>query len=253
MLSAFQLDKPLVFFDLETTGKETKTARIVEISVTKILPDKTSQVKTRRFNPGEPIPAEATLVHGIKDEDVKDEPRFQELAGGLLAFLEGCDMAGYNLIRFDLAVLEQEFKRANKSFSLEGRRILDVMKVFHKKEPRDLEAAVRFYLEREHDGAHSAAADVAATVDIMGAMIQRYSDLPQSVGGLCDFLRDPSQLDIAGKIIARDGEPHLTFGKHVGKSLTWIAANDMEYIYWIVKKSDFLADTKAIAAKYLPA
>jgi DNA polymerase-3 subunit epsilon len=251
MLGSIQLDKPLVFFDLETTGKESKTARIVEISVTKILPDKTTQVKTRRFNPGVPIPAEATEVHGITDEDVKDEPPFAALANGLLAFLEGCDLAGYNLIKFDLPVLEQEFKRADKQFSIEGRLVLDVMKIFHKKEPRDLEAAVRFYLEREHDGAHSAEADVSATVDILGAMVSKYSDLPQNLTELCALLRDPSQLDLSGKIVAKEGEPHLTFGKHLGKSLAWVATHDQEYIRWIVHKGDFLEDTKAIAAKYL--
>lgn len=245
-----QLTRPLVFFDLETTGVDAKTARIIEISVAKHMPDGTVESKTRRFNPGMPIPAEATAVHGITDADVAHEPEFERVASGLASFLADCDLAGYNLIRYDLPLLEAEFRRAEVPFSLKGRQVLDVMRIFHRKEPRDLAGACRFYLGREHDGAHAAQADVAATAEVLGAMMARYGDLPANLPELCEQLTDPDTLDLAGNLILNDGKPHLNFGKHAGKSLEWMARNEPGYLEYILKQ-DFLSDTKAIVAGYL--
>ena len=244
-----QLSRPLVFFDLETTGVDVGKARIVEISVAKHLPDGTVESKTRRLNPGVPIPPEATAVHGISDADVAGEPEFKLVAAGLSTYLADCDLAGYNLIRYDLPVLEAEFRRAEVSFSLKGRKVLDVMKIFYRKEPRDLASACRFYLGREHDGAHSAQADVAATAEVLGAMMARYGDLPSSLPELCEHLTDPDKLDLAGNLLLVNGKPHLTFGKHAGKSLEWVAENFPGYLNYILEGT-FLSDTKAIVARY---
>lgn len=245
-----RLTRPLAFFDLETTGVEPKTARIVEISVAKHMPDGTVESKTRRFNPGVPIPAEATAVHGITDADVAHEPEFKLLAHGITTYLTNCDLAGYNLIRYDLPVLEAEFSRAKVPFSLEGRQVLDVMQIFYCKEPRDLAGACRFYLNREHGGAHSAQADVTATAEVLRAMLAHYSDLPASLPELCEMFSDPDKLDLAGNLVRKDGKPHFNFGKHVGKSVEWVAKNEPGYLDYMLKQ-DFLSDTKAIVARYL--
>ena len=247
-----QLSRPLVFFDLETTGVDVKEARIIEISVAKRLPDGSVESKTRRFNPGMPIPAGATAVHGITDADVAHESPFWQVAKSLVDFLEGCDLAGYNLVKYDLPILEKEFERAKVPFSIEGRKVVDVMKIFYQKEPRDLAGACRFYLGREHDGAHSAQADVAATAQVLDAMMERYGDLPNSLSELSDHLNDPNAIDLAGNLVLVDGKPHLNFGKHAGKSLDWVAKNFPSYINFILA-GDFLSDTKAIVARYLAA
>jgi len=244
------LTRPLVFFDLETTGLDAKSARIIEISVAKHLPDGTVESKTRRFNPGMPIPAEATEVHGITDADVAHEPEFKLLAPGLSTYLTDCDLAGYNLIRYDLPVLEAEFRRAEVPFSLKNRAVLDVMQIFYRKEPRDLAGACRFYLGREHEGAHSAEADVTATANVLKAMMARYGDLPSTLPELCEHLTDPSKLDLAGNLVLLNGKPHLNFGKHAGKPLEWVAENFPGYLHFIMD-GDFLSDTKAVIGRYL--
>ena len=245
-----ELKKPLVFFDLETTGIEISESRIIEISLAKQHPDGYMESKTRRFNPGVPIPLEATAVHGISDADVADEMPFREFAGTLAEFLTGCDLAGYNLIRFDLPLLEKEFERAQVAFSIQGRNVLDVMRIFHLMEPRDLKAACRFYLGHEHARAHSAEADVTATADILSAMMKRYSDLPRGIDGLCDTLRAPGTMDICGNFIIRNGKPTFSFGKYKGKSLDWVVANDPNYLRWLLNQN-YLSDTKAIIEQHL--
>ena len=247
---SIRLSRPLAFFDLETTGVNAKTARIIEVSVAKHWPDGMVESKTQRFNPGIPIPAEATAVHGITDSDVAHEPAFQRVAAGISAYMADCDLAGYNLIRYDLPVLEAEFRRADVPFTLEGRHVLDVMRIFFQKEPRDLAGACRFYLGRDLDGAHSAQADVTATADVLGAMMVRYGDLPSSLPELCEHLNDKEKLDLAGNLIVVNGKPHLNFGKHSGKSLEWVASNEPSYLNFILN-GDFLSDTKAIVGRHL--
>src|SRR5262245_4490625 len=160
------LQRPLAVVDLETTGVDPQRDRIVEISVLRFTPPIDRVHRTRRLNPGIPIPTEATQIHGITDEDVADEPGFAEVAPSLLAFLDGCDLCGYNLKRFDLRVLVAEFERAGLTFDLEGRSIIDPMQIFHHYERRDLGAAVQFYLNRDQENGHSAESDVAATADV---------------------------------------------------------------------------------------
>ena len=181
MLKNIRLERPLVVLDLETTGKRVQTDRIVEISLLKLLPDGTNQIKTRRLNPGIPIPAEATAIHGITDADVANEYYFRQIARSLAVYLEGCDLCGYNIWIFDLRMLVNEFKRAEVPFSVEGRHIIDPCRIFHKREPRDLRTALRFFCGMEHEGAHGAAADVLAALLVLDSQVERYEDLPLTV------------------------------------------------------------------------
>ena len=172
-----KLKRPIVFLDLETTGVDPAKDRIVEISLVKVQPDGSKEVKTRRINPGMPIPPESTAIHGIADDDVKDEPRFEQIAKSLAAYMEGCDLAGYNSNRFDIPVLAEEFLRAGVDVDLKKRRFIDVQNIFHKMEQRTLVAAYRFYCDRELEGAHSAEADTLATYEVLKAQLDRYPEL----------------------------------------------------------------------------
>lgn len=179
-----RLERPIVFVDLETTGTDPAFDRIVEIAVLRIESDGRSELRTRRVNPERPIPPEATAVHGIRDEDVREAPTFRRIARSLLAFIGDADLAGYNLRRFDLPLLERELRACRLDLELSRRQVVDVMTIFHKKEPRDLAAAVRFYLKREHEGAHGAEADVQAAAEVLDAQLAAYEDLPRTVDGL---------------------------------------------------------------------
>jgi DNA polymerase III subunit epsilon len=245
MLNNIVLEKPLAVIDLETTGVDVKTDRIVEISVLKIQPDGQRILRTRRLNPGIPIPAEATAIHGITDEDVAGEPRFEQLAGGLLSLLEGCDLCGFNLKRFDLRLLYSEFRRAGKTLSLEGRAIVDPMEIFHHFERRDLSAAVRMHLGREHEEAHSASADVVATVEVLDAMVLRYPGLPRSVAGLHEQFTDKDRLGSDGFFHRVQGEVRFVKGKHRGEALATVAATSRDYLEWMLNQ-DFFDDTKTL-------
>ena len=172
-----KLKRPIIFFDLETTGVDTAHDRIVEISMVKIEPDGTKHVKTRRINPEMPIPAEATAVHGISDEDVKDEPTFKQIAKSLAKFIEGCDFGGFNSNRFDLPMLVEEFMRADVDVDFRKRKFVDVQNIFHKKEQRTLVAAYKFYCDKDLENAHSAEADTLATYEVLEAQIERYGDI----------------------------------------------------------------------------
>lgn len=244
------LNRPLAIIDLETTGKNTDRDWIVEICIAKIFPDGTKDIRTRRLNPGIPIPAEATVVHGITDADVANEPPFAKLAKGLNEFLMGCDLGGFNLIGFDLVLLAAEFHRVGQDCSLANRKVIDVMKIYHQREQRNLEAAVKFYLNRDHSNAQSAEADVIASGEILNSMVARYNDLPRNFDKLYELVRDPNQLDISGKFFAINNEPHFTFGKHSGKPLAWVAQQDPSYLRWPLNQS-FLNDTKEIILRYL--
>jgi DNA polymerase-3 subunit epsilon len=184
VLRNLKLSRPLVFFDLETTGPDPYADRVVEISVLKVAPDGSREGRTRRINPGRPIPPEATAVHGIRDEDVRDSPQFRQIARSLLEFLEDADLAGYNVRRFDAPILDREFRDCGMDLGLSRRRVIDAMTIFHRKEPRDLSAAVRLFLGRPHEGAHSAEADVAAAAEVLDAQLERYPDLPRTVEAL---------------------------------------------------------------------
>jgi DNA polymerase-3 subunit epsilon len=252
MLDNLALDRPLAVLDLETTGTDVRRDRVVEISVLKVLPDGRHLHRTRRLKPGVPIPAEATAIHGITDADVADEPRFDQVAGALLALLDGCDLCGFNLKRFDLRVLHAEFTRAGHKLSLEGRAILDPMEIFHQREPRDLPAAVRFYLGREHEGGHSAAADVLATAEVLGAMLGCYADLPRSVAGLHQHFTGANAVDSSGFFVRVEGQVRFAQGKHRGQPLDAVAGTRPDYLEWMLTQA-FFEDTKAIIRQALAA
>jgi DNA polymerase-3 subunit epsilon len=241
------LRRPLVVFDLETTGVDPATDRIVEISALRIEPDGRRESKTRRINPERPIPPGATAVHGIRDEDVRDEPPFRKIASGLLDFLEGADLAGFNVRRFDIPMLENEFRACSMDLGLSGRKIVDAMTIFHRMEPRDLSAAVRYYLGREHVGAHGAEADVAATAEILDAQLDRYEELPRAVDDLERWMhRAPEgSVDRSGKFAWKGDEIVFAFGKNQGRALREVVLKDRGYCEWIVR-SDFPEDAKGL-------
>jgi DNA polymerase-3 subunit epsilon len=245
MQTNISLEKPLAVIDLETTGTDVKTDRIVEISVLKILLDGRRIHRTRRLNPGKPIPAEATAVHGITDADVVGKPPFEQVADALLRFLDGCDFCGFNLKRFDLRLLYAEFSRAGRKLALEGRAVIDPMEIFHRYEPRDLAAAVRTYLGREHADGHSAAADVLATAEVLEVMLNRYPDLPRSIAGLHEHFVDADRIDSDGFFRRVDGEVRFVKGKHRGSPLAAVAAATPDYLEWMLAQ-DFFDDTKAV-------
>jgi DNA polymerase-3 subunit epsilon len=246
------LTRPLAFFDLETTGTDPLRDKIVEIAVVRVEPGGATESRTRRINPERPIPAEATAVHGISDRDVRDAPPFRQVGRSFLDFLGDADLAGYNVRRFDVPLLDREFKDCGLDLALRSRRILDAMTIFHRKEPRDLTAAVRFFLGRDHEGAHGAEADVLATLAILDAELERYPDLPRSVDELdawCNPVPEGA-VDRTGKFVLREGEVVFAFGKQKGRPLREIARVQRDYLEWILKQ-DFPEDARALVEKAL--
>lgn len=236
MTLPIKLERPVVFFDLETTGLDYKYDRIIELGAVKLLPDGSREVLTRRFNPGMRIPAEVTALTGISNNDVAGCGSFLEAAREIDDFFRGCDLGGYNVIRFDAKVITEEFKRAGLDFQLEQRAMIDSQVIYHQKERRDLAAALKFYCEKDLESAHSAQADIEATVEIWLAQLERYPDLPRDVPGLhsfCKLDRDRF-VDSEGKFFWRDGEAVFNFGKHKSKSLRAVAETDPNYFSWMI-------------------
>lgn len=251
-MSHLRLDRPLVVFDLETTGVDPENDRIVEIAMLKIAPDGEREPRRRLINPERPIPAEASAVHGIRDEDVRDAPPFRRVARGVLDYLGDADLAGFNVLRFDVPLLSREMQRCGLDLGLERRRVIDAMTIYHRKERRDLTAAVAFFLGREHVGAHSALADVTATADVLEAQLVRYADLPREVGELDRWLRGVPEgaIDSAGRFVASEGRAVFAFGKFRGRGLDEIAREAPDYLEWLLG-SDFAADAKALVREAL--
>ena len=245
MLEALSLDRPLAFIDLETTGLSTTQDRIVEMALLRVEPDGTNTERVRRFNPEIPIPAGASAVHGITDADVADEPPFRSRARSLFDLLDPCDLAGFNVRRFDLPMLLAEFQRAGVEFDPRSRRIVDVQQIFHREEPRDLSAATRFYLERELQDAHSALADIRVSAEILGAQLKRYPHLPTTVDELhtyCDAVGAfQTELD-RWFSKAEDGGLVFRRGKHKGSRLDLIAAAESDYLHWMLSADDMPMD-----------
>ena len=241
-----KLKRPIVFFDLETTGVDTATDRIVEISLVKIDVDGTKSVKTRRINPEMPIPAAATAVHGITDEDVKDEPTFRQIARSLAQYIEGCDFGGFNSNRFDLPMLVEEFMRAGVDVDFRKRKFVDVQTIFHRKEQRTLVAAYKFYCDKDLENAHSAEADTLATYEVLEAQIERYPDIGDTVEQLAEFSSTGANVDFAGRIALNDkGEEIFTFGKYRGQSVEEIFRKEPRYYKWMMD-GDFPQYTKKV-------
>ncbi len=240
------LKNPLVFFDLETTGIDIVKDRIVEISYLKIHPDGREESKTRRINPEMPIPQQATDVHGITDEDVKDCPTFKSIAKSLAAQIEGCDLAGYNSNRFDIPLLAEEFLRSDVELDLMKRKFVDVQTIFHKKEQRTLSAAYKFYCEKELEDAHSAEADTKATYEILKSQLDKYPDLQNDINFLSEFSCFGNNVDFAGRIVYNDKKQEvINFGKYKGRLVSDVLKEDIGYYGWIMQ-GDFPLHTKKV-------
>lgn len=238
------LTRPIIFFDLETTGTNILTDRIVEISLIKVSPDGTEEERTRRINPGIPIPPEATAIHHISDADVAAEPTFRQIARSLAALFEGCDIAGFNSNRFDVPLLDEEFHRAGIDFDFSKVNFIDVQTIFHKMEQRTLSAAYKFYCGAELVGAHGANADTRATLEVLKAQLDRYDSLPNDVEELSKFSSHNNNVDFAGRIIRDDkGREIVNFGKYKGRAVEDVLRQDPGYYGWI-QQGDFPSNTK---------
>lgn len=244
------LANPIVFFDLETTGINIAKDRIVEISVLKIHPNGKEEQKTVRLNPEMHIPEEASNVHGIYDEDVKDCPVFKNIAKDLARYIEGCDLGGYNSNRFDIPLLAEEFLRAEVDFDMSKRKFIDVQTIFHKMEQRTLSAAYNFYCQKSLEDAHTAAADTMATYEVLKAQLDRYGDkLENSIEFLSKFSTQNKNVDFAGFIIYNDkGVEVFNFGKNKGLPVEKVLKEQQGYYDWVMK-SDFPLYTKKVLTK----
>ncbi|MBQ1722995.1 MAG: 3'-5' exonuclease [Muribaculaceae bacterium] len=243
------LRNPIIFFDLETTGVDIMSDRIVELSLIKVYPNGTEEVKSRRLNPERPIPAEATKVHGITDDDVKDAPTFKQVAKDLARIFEGCDVAGFNSNRFDIPLLEEEFLRAGVDFDFSKRRFIDVQTIFHKMEQRTLIAAYKFYCGKDLTDAHSAEADTRATYEVLKAQLDRYPNLENDVAFLSEFSSHNKNVDLAGRIIYNDDKVEIfNFGKHKGKPVEEVLKKEPSYYGWMMQ-GDFPLNTKKVLTR----
>jgi len=240
------LKKPIVFFDLETTGVDVSKDRIVEISILKLHPNGEKEIKTRRVNPEMPIPKQSSEVHGIYDEDVKDEPSFRALAKSLAQFIDNSDLAGYNSNKFDVPLLAEEFLRVGVEFDLENRKCVDVQNIFHKMEQRTLVAAYKFYCEKDLVDAHSAEADITATYEVLEAQLDRYEELENDVDFLAEFSERQRNVDLVGRIVYNEDDVEVfNFGKHKGKSVAEVFKKQPSYYSWMMD-GDFPQYTKKV-------
>ena len=252
MLENLKLERPIAFIDVETTGLSPFTARIVELSILKIQPGGNIEYKSHKINPEIPIPAETTAIHNIDDADVKDEPTFRQYAKGIRDFLDDCDIAGFNVIKFDLPILEAEFRRASVDFSRQDRYFVDCQVIFHQREPRNLAAAYLKYCGKEMLSAHSAEEDARVSAEILQGQLLIYQDLPRTVAelsSLCYKIED-NFVDVEGKFIWTDQEVVCNFGKNKGQQLRTLALNNPDFLKWIIR-SDFSTEVKRIAADAL--
>ena len=256
------LKRPLAFFDLETTGVNVASDRIVEISILKAMPDGTEDVKTLRINPGIPIPIESSLIHGIYDEDIRNERTFKQAGEELARFLDDCDLAGYNSNRFDIPVLMEEFLRAGIDFDIENRHFVDVQNIFHQMEQRTLKAAYQFYCGKDIENAHSAEADIKATYEVLKAQIERYQNqnwedkkgivsqpVQNNIEALHAFTNLNKPVDFAARMVYNeDGVEVINFGKHKGRPVEDVFQSEPSYYNWMLN-GDFPLYTKRCLEK----
>ncbi|MFO1489662.1 MAG: 3'-5' exonuclease [Kiritimatiellia bacterium] len=247
MTLPIKMTRPLAVFDIESTGVNRKADRIIDLAILVITPDGSRITYEFRINPGIPIPPESTAIHGIRDEDVKGCKSFKEQLPQIKQAFAGCDLAGYNILAFDIPLLEEEFLRVNDRFDMTGRRVLDAQKIFHKREPRDLSAALRFYAGGEHESAHSALGDVEATTKVIEGQFRKYGDLPLDMDALDAYCnpKDPTWLDREGRLRLRNGEPVISFGKNQGRTLKELVKNEPRFLEWILR-SDFPKEMQTI-------
>ncbi len=240
------LKNPIVFFDLETTGINIAADRIVEIAYLKVDLNGNETSKSQRINPEMPIPEKVTAIHGISNEDVKDAPTFNEIARSLANEIEGCDLAGYNSIRFDIPLLAEEFLRAGVDIDLSKRKFVDVQVIFMKMEPRTLTAAYKFFAGKELTDAHSAEADTLATYEVLQAQLDRYPNLENDIGKLAEFSAHNRNVDFAGRIIYNEDDVEVfNFGKYKGKPVREVLQSDPGYFGWMMN-GDFPLYTKKV-------
>ena len=256
------LSRPLAFFDLETTGIKVTTDRIVEICIVRVATDNSIKIKTMKINPEMHIPEEVTAIHGITDEDVKDAPKFSEIAHELVQFLDNCDLAGFNSNHFDIPLLAEEFFRAGIDFDLKGRRFVDIQNIFHKMEPRNLRAAYKFYCGKDLINAHSAEADTLATYEILVAQLDRYKDaeitskngktykpVTNDIKALSEFSIASRNVDLIGHVVYNTNDVEVfNFGKHKGKPVEQVFKDEPSYYDWIMK-SEFPLSTKKVVTE----
>lgn len=258
MLS-LNLARPLAFFDLETTGVNVASDRIVEISILKILPAGTKEIKTKRINPTIPIPKKSSEIHGIYDKDVANEPTFKSIAKSLADFLKDCDLAGYNSNKFDIPILAEEFLRAEVPFDISDRKMIDVQNIFHQMEQRTLKAAYKFYCGKKIENAHSAQADIEATYEVFLAQLERYEGVEfedrsgvitypvkNDINALHEFTNYAKNADLAGRIVYNEKNVEVfNFGKHIGKPVEQVLRDEPSYYSWMMN-GDFPLYTKKV-------
>lgn len=250
------LKVPICFFDLETTGTNITQDRIIEIAVIKMMPNGELQKKTNRVNPTIPIPAESSAFHGIYDKDIKDKPTFKEVAKDYARFFEGADLSGFNILKFDVPMLVEEFLRVGVEFDYERKKIIDAQKIYHMMEKRNLSAAYNFYCKKELIDSHSAEADTEATMDVLLGQIEMYQNQPviDNTGKKVGIIKNDmevlhqltasSMIDLAGRMIRNEnGEPVINFGKHKNKIVLQVLKDEPSYYDWVMK-GDFPLDTK---------
>ena len=236
--------RPVAFIDLETTGVNLSTDRIVEIAIIKVLPDGERQVKRKLINPEMPIPKQTTDIHGITDDMVKDAPTFKQAGNEIKQFLENCDLGGYNSNRFDIPMLMEEFLRAGMEVDLSQRRMIDVQHIFYTMEPRTLTAAYKFYCQKELIDAHSAEADVQATIDVLIAQVDRYKNLGNSIDSILGVIGEEKIVDYARRFsFDEKGREVFNFGKFKGRPVADVLKTEPQYYDWMMK-GDFPLHTK---------
>jgi DNA polymerase-3 subunit epsilon len=238
-----QLKRPIAFIDLETTGTNLAIDRIVELAIVKVGVDGSRQTKRKLINPLMPIPKASSDVHGITDEMVKDAPTFKQVANEIKQFINHCDLGGYNSNRFDIPMLVEEFLRAGLEFSVDGRKLIDVQRVFHLMEQRTLSAAYRFYCNKTLEGAHGAEVDATATWEILQAQIERYPEIGMTLESICSFCGEEDLVDFARRFIKVDCKEVFNFGKHKGRSVEEVLKMEPQYYDWMMK-GDFPLHTK---------
>ena len=241
------LERPLVFFDIESTGTNPYRDRIVEIAVIKVMPDGSREDVVRRINPCMPIPAGASAVHGIYDADVADCPTFDVVAHNLYKYLDGCDLAGYNIVKFDVPMLQEEFKRCGLELSMKERKLIDVFNIFCRLYPRNLSAAYKFFCDGDLEDAHSALADTDATVAVLFGQLAKHPELPREMAGLAEFssARDADFVDSEGRLKFSGDEVVINFGKNSGRRLRDLASEDPGFLRWMLR-SDFSDEVKTV-------